>query len=74
MCRIAFRHAGLDMDDHLVIDQALFRPAEVDILLGDCAKAEAKLGWRATVSLEAMIQEMVDADLERLQSRRGPCL
>ena len=73
MCKIAFRHAGLAMDDHLVIDPVLFRPAEVDILLGDSSKAQARLGWRATVSLEAMIQEMVDADLERLQSRRSPC-
>jgi GDPmannose 4,6-dehydratase len=73
MCTIAFAHAGLNMDDHLVIDPALFRPAEVDVLLGDSAKAQAKLGWRSTISLETMIKEMVDADLERLQSRRSPC-
>jgi GDPmannose 4,6-dehydratase len=73
MCRIAFRHAGLNMDDHLVIDPALFRPAEVDILLGDASKAEAKLGWRSSIPLETMIQEMVDADIDRLQSRRSPC-
>ena len=73
MCRIAFEHAGLTMGDHLVIDPALFRPAEVDVLLGDPSKAQAKLGWQSTISLEAMIQEMVDADLERLKSRRSPC-
>ena len=73
MCTIAFSHAGLNMDDHLVIDPALFRPAEVDVLLGDSSKAQAKLGWRSTVSLEAMIQEMVDADLERIKGRRSPC-
>jgi GDPmannose 4,6-dehydratase len=72
MCKIAFEHAGLTMDDHLVIDPALFRPAEVEILLGNPAKAEDKLGWRATVSLETMIREMVDADLERLRVRRNP--
>ena len=66
MCRIAFKHAGLDMDEHLVIDPALFRPAEVDVLLGDAGKARAVLGWEATVSLEVMICEMVDADLDRL--------
>ncbi|TPM09480.1 MULTISPECIES: GDP-mannose 4,6-dehydratase [unclassified Mesorhizobium] len=66
MCRIAFDHVGLKMDDHLVIDPDLFRPAEVEILLGNPAKAKQKLGWEATTSLEAMICEMVDADLDRL--------
>lgn len=65
MCRIAFQHVGLEIDDHLVIDPALFRPAEVEILLGNPAKAKQKLGWEATISLEEMIREMVDADLER---------
>ncbi|RWB74597.1 MAG: GDP-mannose 4,6-dehydratase [Mesorhizobium sp.] len=65
MCRIAFEHVGLKMDDHLVIDPDLFRPAEVEILLGNPAKAKAKLGWEATISLEEMIHEMVDADLAR---------
>lgn len=68
MCRIAFDHAGLQMDDHLVIDPKLFRPAEVDVLLGNPAKAKAKLGWEATTSLEEMITEMVDADLARLSN------
>ena len=66
MCRIAFDHAGLDMERHLVIDPAFYRPAEVDVLLGNPAKAEQKLGWRPETSLEQMIIEMVDADLERL--------
>lgn len=65
MCRIAFEHVGLNIDDHLVIDPELFRPAEVEVLLGNPAKAKAKLGWEATISLEDMIREMVDADLER---------
>ncbi|TIN15481.1 MAG: GDP-mannose 4,6-dehydratase [Mesorhizobium sp.] len=68
MCRIAFEHVGLKMDDHLVIDPDLFRPAEVEILLGNPAKAKQKLGWEATISLEEMICEMVDADLERHSS------
>jgi GDPmannose 4,6-dehydratase len=66
MCEIAFSHAGLKMEDHLVIDPELFRPAEVDILLGNPAKAKEKLGWEAQISLEEMICEMVDADLQRL--------
>ncbi|MCO6387510.1 GDP-mannose 4,6-dehydratase [Aliihoeflea sp. 40Bstr573] len=66
MCRIAFEHVGLAMDDHLVIDPDLFRPAEVDVLLGNPTKAKEKLGWQAKTSLEEMITEMVDADLKRL--------
>lgn len=66
MCRIAFAHVGLNMDDHLVIDPAFFRPAEVDVLLGNPAKAKATLGWEPRISLEEMIREMVDADLARL--------
>ncbi|MBP0049715.1 GDP-mannose 4,6-dehydratase [Marinobacterium sp. AK62] len=67
MCRIAFNAAGLDMDSHLVIDPAFFRPAEVDVLLGNPAKAKEKLGWEPEVTLEAMIEEMLQADLKRLQ-------
>ncbi len=66
MCKIAFEHAGLDMDSHLTIDPELFRPAEVDVLLGNPAKARAAFGWEPTISLEEMITEMVDADLKRL--------
>jgi GDPmannose 4,6-dehydratase len=67
MCRIAFDHVGLKADDHVVIDKALFRPAEVDVLLGDPTKARETLGWTAKVSLEEMIREMIDADLARLK-------
>jgi GDPmannose 4,6-dehydratase len=67
MCRIAFDHAGLPMDKHLVIDQKFFRPAEVDILLGDASKARKKLGWEPKISLEEMVVEMVEADLKRLR-------
>ncbi|MGL3606268.1 GDP-mannose 4,6-dehydratase [Rhizobium sp. G187] len=66
MCKIAFEHAGLDIDKHLVIDPDLFRPAEVDVLLGNPQKAKDAFGWEATITLEEMIVEMVDADLRRL--------
>ncbi len=49
-----------------MVDPALWRPAEVDVLRGDPSKAERVLGWRAVTSLEALIREMVDADLARL--------
>jgi GDPmannose 4,6-dehydratase len=67
MCRIAFAYVGLNADDHVVIKKEYFRPAEVDILLGNPAKAKAKLGWQAHISLEEMIHEMVDADLKRVR-------
>lgn len=70
MCKIAFDHVKLPMDEHLVIDPNLFRPAEVDVLLGNPTKAKEKLGWMPETSLESMIQEMVDADLKRLASVR----
>lgn len=69
MCRIAFEHAGLDMDDHVVIDPRFYRPAEVEVLLGNPDKAQRQLGWQAETSLETMIREMVDADLQRLERR-----
>jgi len=66
MCRIAFAHVGLSPEDHLVIDPQFFRPAEVGILLGNPAKAKAKLGWEAQTSLETLITLMVDADMRRV--------
>lgn len=71
MCRIAFEHVGLDMNKHVVIDPAFYRPAEVDVLLGNPGKAHQKLGWTAATSLEDMIKEMVDADLERWRTAAG---
>jgi GDPmannose 4,6-dehydratase len=68
MCDIAFDHVGLRAEDHISIDQTLFRPAEVDLLLGDATKSQQRLGWRPEVTLEDMIREMVDADLARLRS------
>ena len=69
MCRVAFEAVDLKMDDHLVIDPTLFRPAEVDVLLGDPSKAREKLGWEPQVSWQDMIREMIDADLKRLSRR-----
>jgi GDPmannose 4,6-dehydratase len=71
LCRIAFSYAGLDFQKHITSNAALMRPAEVDVLLGDAGKAKRVLGWEATISLEDMIGEMVDADLARHQARRG---
>jgi len=70
LCEVAFRHAGLDWKDHVVVDPALLRPAEVEHLLGDASKARRRLGWRPKVSFEAMVRMMVDADLERVSRER----
>ena len=67
MCRIAFAHVGLEADEHITIDPHLFRPAEVDVLLGNPAKAEKRLGWKARTPLEDLMRMMVDADLERVR-------
>ena len=66
MCRIAFTHVGLKHEDHVVIDPKFYRPAEVEVLLGNPAKAKAKLGWVAKTNLETLITMMVDADMARV--------
>lgn len=66
MCRIAFDIVGLKYEDHVVIDPKLYRPAEVEILLGNPHKAASKLGWRAKTDLGTLIKMMVDADMVRV--------
>jgi GDPmannose 4,6-dehydratase len=66
MCRIAFSYLDLNYEDHLVIDPQLFRPAEVDVLLGNPTKARRKLDWKPKTGLEQLIRQMVDADLRRV--------
>ena len=68
MCEIAFAHVGLKAQDHVVVDERYFRPAEVDVLLGNPAKARAELGWEPKTSLEQLVAMMVDADLARLRA------
>ena len=65
MINVAFSHVDLKADDYVRIDPQFFRPAEVDVLLGDPGKAKRVLGWEAATSMESMIREMVDADLAR---------
>jgi GDPmannose 4,6-dehydratase len=68
MCEIAFKHVGLNYQDFVVIDPKFYRPAEVDILYGNPAKAEKKLNWKAKTSLEDLITMMVDADMKRVKN------
>ena len=68
VCRIAFARVGLDYEAHVAVDPALVRPPEPVRLLGDPAKARADLDWTPSISFEALIEMMVDADLDRLRA------
>ncbi len=59
----AFAHAGLDWEKYVVVDEALYRPAEVDLLIGDPSKAARELGWKPEVNFDELVRKMVDADL-----------
>ncbi len=63
----AFAHVGLDWKKYVVLDPALVRPAEVDLLIGDASKAERLLGWRPRVGFQELIRSMVDADLKIME-------
>ena len=67
-CSLAFRHVGLDYEKYVVTDKKFERPAEVDVLVGNPAKAKAVLGWKPKTSLEDLVAMMVDADLARAAS------
>ncbi|MDG2161027.1 MAG: GDP-mannose 4,6-dehydratase [Acidimicrobiales bacterium] len=68
-CEKAFSRVGLDADEHIVIDEKFYRPAEVDLLVGDRAKAESILGWRPTVDFTGLVEMMVDADMAFVERR-----
>jgi GDPmannose 4,6-dehydratase len=69
LCRIAFERVGLDYEQHITVDPSLYRPAEVDHLLGDPTKAQAILGWSPVMTFTELIQTMVDADVLRHKAR-----
>ncbi len=66
VCEVAFSRAGLNYEDHVQIDERFKRPAEVDFLVGNAAKAHEKLGWRQHVDFAGLIEMMVDADIDLL--------
>jgi GDPmannose 4,6-dehydratase len=68
-CEVAFSHAGLNWEDHVVIDPAFMRPAEVDLLVGDATKAADKLGWKPATSFHDLVSMMVDADIALLEGK-----
>ena len=65
-CRLAFGRVGLDWEEFVVIDPEFYRPAEVDLLIGDAAKAERELGWKCETSFEDLVGMMVDEDMRRV--------
>jgi GDPmannose 4,6-dehydratase len=69
-CEVAFARAGMDYKKYVEIDERFMRPAEVDLLLGDCTKAKEKLGWKPETSFKELVHLMVDADLERYGVKR----
>jgi GDPmannose 4,6-dehydratase len=72
VCQVAFSRVRLDYQDHVVVDEELLRPAEVDHLLGNAAKAHRDLGWIPEVDFDELIAMMVDADVERLKRHPEP--
>ncbi|NTV28934.1 MAG: GDP-mannose 4,6-dehydratase [Candidatus Omnitrophica bacterium] len=67
--KVAFDHVGLDWKKHVEIDKRYFRPTEVDLLLGDAAKARRKLGWKAKVGFEQLVRMMVDSDMSTVEKQ-----
>ncbi|MBI3817861.1 MAG: GDP-mannose 4,6-dehydratase [Planctomycetes bacterium] len=65
LCEHAFNRVGLDYKKYVVVDPEYFRPAEVELLIGDASKAHTKLGWRPKVTFKQLVEMMVDADVER---------
>ena len=72
LVEVAFAHAGLDWQKHVVLDPKFLRPAEVDLLIGDPSKAKAALGWTPEVDFARLVTMMVDADIRRLQTPAAP--
>ena len=69
-CEKAFQAVNMNWEDHVKIDQRYFRPAEVDLLLGDSTKARTQLGWQPKTSFDELVKMMVDADLELARKER----
>ena len=65
-CELAFSRVGLNWEDHVVIDERFFRPAEVDLLVGDATHARNVLGWEPKTPFRELVHMMVDADLENV--------
>jgi GDPmannose 4,6-dehydratase len=68
-CDIAFSQVGLDYRDYVIEDPRFYRPAEVDLLVGNADKAARRLGWKPTHTFDQLVTEMVTNDMEQLSQR-----
>jgi len=68
-CQAAFARVGLDWEKHVVVDQKYYRPAEVDLLVGDASLAADRLNWRPSINFVELVEMMVDADMALLEGR-----
>ena len=66
---IAFNHVGLNYQDYVKIDEAFFRPAEVETLLADPSNSKKKLKWKPKINFESLVKEMVEADLKNVKDK-----
>ncbi len=71
LCEIAFAEVDLDYREFVKVDERYYRPAEVDLLIGDASKARRVLGWKPTYTFQELIKEMVASDLEAMRRRPG---
>jgi len=71
LCEVAFGRMGLNWQDYVVVDQKFYRPAEVDMLIGDASKAKNELNWQPAVGFKMLIEMMVDADLQAIKAENG---
>ena len=67
-CELAFGELGLDYNDHVEVDPRFFRPADVELLVGNASKARKKLGWEPRMGLSGLVREMIASDMEKLAS------
>jgi GDPmannose 4,6-dehydratase len=70
-CELAFSHVGLDWQDFVIQDERFFRPAEVDLLVGDATNARTELGWKPKTSFSELVHMMVDGDLDEVSRSRA---
>ncbi len=71
LCELAFAAAGLDWQQHVVVDERFLRPAEVDLLVGDASRAHETLGWQRRVDFPRLVEMMVEADLDLVRAQLG---
>ncbi len=69
LVELAFSYAGLDWREYINVDEKLYRPAEINKLIGDFSKARKALGWKPSLSFEALIKMMVDADMKAFKNK-----